>query len=179
MKRVTLYFLFGTLLGIFAGCTTMSTRSMAPLETVPFVDLPRFMGDWYVHGYTPILVDGDAYNSLEQYAMNADGTIAVTYSFNDGGFDGERKTYTPKGFIRNTETNAEWGMQFIWPFKATYLVIYLDDTYQTTIIGVPNRRYAWIMSRTPQMDDPTYASLLIFLQERGYDTTEIQRVQHG
>jgi len=178
MRRLFLLFFAGILFGLIAGCTTMNLSSQPPLETVPQVDLPRFMGDWYVHGYTPILVDKDAHNATETYALNSDGTISTTYRFRQGGFDGEEKVYTPKGFVHNTLTNAEWRMQFLWPFKAAYLIIYLDANYESTIIGVPNRNHAWIMSRSPQMDDATYADHLIFLKERGYDTTKIQRVPH-
>lgn len=53
--------------------------------------------------------------------------MATTFTFRQGGFDGERKVYTPTGFVRDRESNAVWGMQFIWPFKADFRIVYLDE----------------------------------------------------
>lgn len=106
------------------------------------VDLNRFMGDWYVHGNIPVFIEKDAYNAKESYELAEDGTIPTTFTFNKGALDGPLKTYSPKGFVYNKETNAEWRMRFIWPFKASYLITYLSDDFETVIIGVPSRKYA-------------------------------------
>ncbi|MCV6605784.1 MAG: lipocalin family protein, partial [Porticoccaceae bacterium] len=75
----------------------------------------------------------------------------------------------------DTATNAEWRMQFFWPLKADYVVMYLSEDYQQTIIAHPNRRYAWIMQRTPLMSDDTYSQLLDKLQAAGYERSMIKR----
>jgi len=67
-------------------------------------------------------------------------------------------------------------MQFLWPFKAAYLVLYLNDTYETTIVGVPSRKYVWIMARTPVIADEKYRELVAFLDRVGYDTSKLQKV---
>ena len=84
-----------------------------PMETVPYVDLERFMGDWYVVANILTSLEKGAHNALESYAMNPDGTVATTFSFNEDGFDGPRKIYRPKGLILDKKTNARWGMQFV------------------------------------------------------------------
>ena len=121
-------------------------------------DLPRFMGDWYVIANIPTFLEKDAYNPVESYALNEDGTIATTFTFNDGSFEGEEKVYHPQGFIRNSDTNAEWGMQFLWPIKADYRIVYLDEDYQYTVIGRNSRDYVWIMARNAQIPDQTTPS---------------------
>ena len=125
--------------------------SQPPMATVDKVDLQRFMGDWYVIANIPTFLEQGAHNPVESYALNADGTIATTFTFNADSFEGEKKIYHPKGFIRNTESNAEWGMQFIWPIKADYRIVYLDDDYQYTVIGRNSRDYVWIMARNAQI----------------------------
>jgi apolipoprotein D and lipocalin family protein len=102
--------------------------------------------------------------------------VATTFTFNRGSFDGPVRTFHPTGFIHDRETNAEWRMQFLWPFKAAFLVLYLDDTYETTIIGVPNRKYVWVMARTPTIPEEKYRDLVAFLESVGYDTAKLQRV---
>lgn len=146
------------------------------METVDYVDLQRFMGDWYVIASIPTFLEKDAYNAVENYEMNDDGTIATTFTYRDGGFDGEKKEFTPKGFIRDTESNAIWGMRFIWPIKADYRIVYLDEDYSKTIIGRQKRDYVWIMAREPQISEREYDMLLGVIGSLGYDTSKVQRV---
>ena len=134
------------------------------------------MGDWYVIANIPTFIETDAYNAIETYQMNDDGSIATTFTFRQGSPDGDRKQYKPTGFIVDQQSNALWDMQFIWPFKAEYRVIYLDDDYQTTIIGRSKRDYVWLMSRQPGMNENSYKSLLTFMESQGYDLDKVQKV---
>ena len=152
--------------------------SQPPMATVDKVDLQRFMGDWYVIANIPTFLEQGAHNPVESYALNADGTIATTFTFNADSFEGEKKIYHPKGFIRNTESNAEWGMQFIWPIKADYRIVYLDDDYQYTVIGRNSRDYVWIMARNAQIPDQIYGELRDFVIDLGYDPELLQKAPH-
>lgn len=152
-------------------CTIVTT-----LKTVPNVDIDRFMGDWYVIANIPTFIEKNAYSAVESYKMNDDGTIATTFTFHDGGFDGPVKTYHPHGFIRDRKSNAVWDMQFIWPIKAEYLIIYLNDDYTLTVIGRSKLDYVWIMSRLPAISDTDYRRIITFLTSVGYDTSKIQLV---
>ncbi len=134
------------------------------------------MGDWYVIGVIPTSPEKGAHNAVESYAMNADGTIATTFTFRKDGFDGELKEYHPKGFVTADPSNAVWRMQFVWPIKAEYLIVYLDDAYTTTVIARNKRDYTWIMSRTPTLPETEYQRLVDQLGEWGYDTSVIVRV---
>jgi len=147
-----------------------------PLETVDYVDLERFMGDWYVIANIPTFVEKGAHNAVESYRLDDDGTIATTFTFRKDGFDGKEKAYHPRGFVRDTVTNAEWGMQFVWPFKGDYRIIYLSEDYSTTIIGRNKRDYVWLMSRDPEMPESEYQEAVQFISDAGYDISELQRV---
>ena len=161
------------LAGVFAaGCA----GNQAPLETVDYVDLERFMGDWYVIANIPTFVEKGAHNAVETYAMNPDGTIGTTFVFRKDGFDGERKEHTPKGFVKNTETNAEWGMQFIWPIKADYRIVYLTEDYSQTVIARNKRDFVWVMARTPTIPEADYDRLTAMIADMGYDIGKLQKV---
>jgi len=134
------------------------------------------MGDWYVIANIPTFFEKGAHNAVESYALDDDGTIATTFTFKADGFDGEVKKYTPRGFIRDRETNAVWGMQFIWPVKAEYRIVYLAEDYSRTIIGRSKRDYVWLMARMPNIADDEYQSMVSLLAEQGYDVTRIQKV---
>ena len=157
-----------------AGCQTMK-----PIHTVENVDIKRFMGDWYVIASIPTFIEKEAYNAIESYSLDKDGTVATTFKFNKGSFDGPEKVYKPRGFIRDTESNAVWGMQFIWPFKAEYRIIFLTDDYSQTVIGRTKRDYVWIMARDREIAPADYEEILNFLREQDYDLTNLRRVPHG
>ncbi len=83
MKKVCLIYLFFSL-------TNCSANTMNKLQTVDYVDLNRFMGDWYVIANIPTWLEKGAHNALEQYYWNEDGYIDVTFSFNKDSFSGKK-----------------------------------------------------------------------------------------
>jgi apolipoprotein D and lipocalin family protein len=113
---------------------------------------------------------------VESYRLDTDGSIATTFTFRAGGFDGKPKRYTPRGFVRDRQSNAVWGMQFIWPIKADYRVVHLTPDYGATVIGRVQRDYVWIMARTPQIDPALLTELRQLVAAQGYDLTKLRLV---
>ena len=137
-----------------------SKVSWDPLQTVPYVDINRFMGDWYVIANIPTFIEKRATNAIESYKLNNKGEIETTFSFFQDSPSGKKKVYRPRGFIHNPQTNAEWRMQFVWPFKLPFLIIDLASDYSHTVIGVPNRKYVWIMAREHKMSERLYNKII-------------------
>ena len=158
------------LIAALFGCS-----SVEPLKPVDYVDLDRFMGDWYVIANIPTAIEKGAHNAVESYRLNSDGTVATTFTFRDGAFDGPRKEYHPRGFVRS-ESNAVWGMQFVWPIKADYRIVYLDEEYSVTVIGRNRRDYVWIMAREPSIPEAEYQRVVGLVEAMGYDISELERV---
>jgi apolipoprotein D and lipocalin family protein len=146
------------------------------MPTVAKVDLPRFMGKWYVIANIPTFIEKGAHNATEEYSLLSEQEIDTVFTFRADSFDGKEKKYNPRGFVVNRETNAEWRMQFIWPFKSEFLISYLNADYSQTIIARTDRDYVWIMARTPQISEADYNKMVAFLAANGYDTTKIQKV---
>ena len=166
-----------TLLTLSGAAVLSACQAAAPpLETIEYVDLERFMGDWYVIANIPTFIEKGAHNAVESYRLDDDGTIATTFTFRQDGFDGKEKSYHPRGFVRDTNSNAEWGMQFVWPIKGDYRIIYLSDDYSTTIIGRNKRDYVWLMARKPVMTEADYEQAVQFITAAGYDTAQLLRV---
>ncbi len=161
--------------GLLIAMTGCATRP-PEMPTVEHVDLPRFMGDWYVIANIPTAIERGAHNAVETYALADDGTIDTTFTYRADAFDGPLKTYTPRGFVLDRQSNARWGMRFIWPVKADYRIIHLDDGYTRTVIGRLKRDYVWIMARTPQIPEAEYRELLEVVAANGYDLDKIQMV---
>jgi apolipoprotein D and lipocalin family protein len=134
------------------------------------------MGDWYVIGVIPTAIERQAYNAVESYRLNPDGTIATTFRFREGAFDGPQKVYHPKGFVVDEVNHSTWGMRFVWPFKAEYLIADLDPDYTETIVARTARDYVWIMARTPTIPDDDYDRLRARVIELGYDPSKLRKV---
>jgi apolipoprotein D and lipocalin family protein len=157
-----------------AGCA--STR-LPPLATVPRLDLARYMGDWYVLAHIPASIERNAHAAIESYRLEPDGTIATTFTFREGGLDGEPKRYTPRGRVVDQRTNAHWDMKFFWFWPAQeFLVVHVDEAYTETIVGRTKRDYVWIMARTPALPDADYDRLVRRVGELGYDLSKLRRV---
>jgi apolipoprotein D and lipocalin family protein len=162
-----------------------STTDLPPLRGIQqSVDLQRFMGPWYVIASIPIDIpllpmfsEKGAHNGVESYALAADGSINTTYTFRRDSFDGPERVFTPRARVANPPLNSEWKMKFSWYVpEADYLILHLDPDYQRTVIGVPDRKYVWIMSRTPTMPDAEYDQLISGLRASGYNANRIERV---
>jgi len=165
------------LAGVVLLAVMLSACSSAPtIPTAKNVDLPRFMGDWYVIANIPTRFEVGAHNAIESYRIDTDGSIATTFTFRDGAIDGPENVMHPRGFVREGSGNAVWGMQFFWPIKAEYLIAYVDPAYTQTIIARSARDYVWIMARTPTLSADDYARLEQRVRELGYDMTQLQQV---
>ena len=159
---------------ILSGCSMNSIN----LKTVDKVNLEDFMGSWYVIAHIPTFIEKSAYNAVESYELNMDGTVATTFTFNKGSLDGPKKTYHPKGFIIEGTNNSEWGMQFLWPIKSQYKITYLDADYKTTVIARDALDYVWIMSRNKSIPDSLLVKIKRDIKEMGYDINLLRIVPH-
>ena len=169
LKRTSLLILT---CGLLAACAAKGPE----MKTVDSVDLERFMGDWYVIANIPTFLEKGAHNAVETYSLNDDGTIDTRFVFRADSFDGKEKNYNPKGFVREDGTNALWGMRFVWPIKADYRIVFLDEDYQRTVVARQKRDFVWIMARTPEISDEHYDEMLTFVESLGYDMSKIERV---
>lgn len=172
MNKTANYLAATAMLLILSACAARGPE----MKVVDYVDIDRFMGDWYVIANIPTFLEKGAYNAVESYELNDDGSIQTTFRFRKGGFDGERKEFNPRGFVTDTTSNAIWGMRFIWPIKADYRIVYLAEDYSQTVIARQKRDYIWIMARTPTIPEADLERLLKFAQSIGYDVDKIERV---
>ena len=162
------------MLSVMAGCAITPQKVSVPVA--PTIDLQRFMGPWYVIGVIPTFLEKDIYNAIESYELAPDGRVLTTFTFNQGGFDGPAKRMQPTGFVVPGSNNAVWGMQFVWPIKAEFVISHVDAQYTETIIARSARDYVWIMARTPTLDDQRYAALVGRVKAMGYDTSRLVKV---
>ena len=106
-----------------------------------------------------------------------DGSIATTFTFNEGSLDGPVKTYRPKGFVIPGTNNAIWGMQFIWPIKAQYKIAYLDEDYKITIVARDKLDYVWLMARTKTLPHDQMIRFRDMIEDMGYSLDNYREIE--
>ena len=154
-----------------------SCRQGPPIRMADRVNLDLFMGDWYVIANIPTFIEKGAHNAIESYSRKSEHVIDTRFTFNKDSFTGPKKEYNPTGFVVAEEpSNAEWKMQFLWPFKSEFIIVYVDPAYEYTIIGRTKRDYLWIMARKPQIDPRELENLINIAVAEGYDRQQIQQV---
>lgn len=160
-------------IGVLLSACASSPPTIPPVASV---DLPRFMGDWYVIANIPSLPEREAYNAVENYRLDDEQRIRTTFRFRKGGFDAPLKTMEPVGRVVPGTQNAVWEMQFVWPIQAEYVIVELAPDYSHTMIGRSKRDYLWIMARTPQLPEREYTALVERAKALGYDTSKLRKV---
>jgi len=159
---------------IFAA-TTIGER--ADLEVVPRVDLDRYVGRWYEIARLPNRFEKKCAGSVTAtYSLRADGKIEVVNRCRKS--SGDYTTATGKAKIVDKTTNAKLKVTFFWPFYGDYWILDLGDNYEYAVVGAPNRKYLWILSRNRQMDESLYRRLLAKMAARGFKTEQMIKTSH-
>ena len=148
-------------------------------KLVPKVDLEKYMGRWYVLAHSPNRIENEAYNSVEHYALRDDGDVDITFTFREGGFDGEEEVITQHGYVIDRDSNAEWRVSPFWPLKLPFLVIGLEaEEYRYTVIAGPNRDWLWIMARDTQLPAEDWKEIETLVRDQAFDFDSLRRVPH-
>ena len=160
-----------------AGCANSGTGSISkpPPQTMQ-VDLQRYQGTWYELARLPMFFQRNCVQSEAHYGLRDDGRIDVTNRCRDK--DGE--WIEAKGVAEpqvEGQTDKLWVRFDNWaskllPIKGDYWVIYHDEDYRVALVGHPEHKYLWLLSRTPEVDQDTRDKLLSVAREQGYVTSE-------
>lgn len=172
--RITRNLIVALALCFLAG--TASAASLPPIQPVPHVDLPRFMGKWYLIAAIPTSYGKNAYNAVQTYTLLPDGNIHTTFGFHEGGFDGPYKHIESTGYVRGHTGNAVWGIELFGPFKLQYIVAYLAPDYSQMIVARDKRDYVWMFARAPQVSPADYAALIARARAMDYYVSDLRKV---
>ena len=170
---------------MLSACTTLTpSRSTAAVpQSVNQLDLNRYVGTWYEIARLPMYFQRNCASDVTAtYSLNPSGSIKVDNRCNKA--DGSTIQSIGEATKAN-ETGSELkvtflpeGLRWLPLTKADYWVLALDDTYQHALVGTPNHKYLWVLSRTPSMDEAAYQSLLSTAKNQGYDIDKLQRTMH-
>ena len=88
---------------------------------------------------------------------------------------GKDRTSEGTAKVVDASTHAKLKVTFFWPFYGKYWIIGLGDEYEYAVVGEPSRRYLWILSRSPVMQDSVYQKILHQLTANGYEPRKLLR----
>jgi apolipoprotein D and lipocalin family protein len=172
-------------LGLMVLCLTLGAcagvDSRGDLPTVASVDLSRYAGTWYEIARLPMWFQRHCVDSKATYSSRPDGAIGVRNECvtDTGGIEQAEGVAT----VVDTKTNARLTVVFDNWFarlfgssrEGNYWILDLDPEYQTAMVGTPDRRFLWILSRPPQLDEVTYRRLVERAQQLGYPVLDLIR----
>jgi apolipoprotein D and lipocalin family protein len=153
------------------------------VTTVERVDLEKYAGKWYEYSRIPNSFQDDCMNNTTaDYHLREDGRIDVTNRCIDA--DGD--TIEAKGLAQvvDTETQSKLEVSFVRLlginlFWGDYWIIGLADDYRYAVIGVPSRKYGWILSREPQLSEEDLGTIRSILKIQGYDPADFLKSKNN
>ncbi len=161
-----------------AGCVTVPSDPTSDLhgQQLAPIDLPRYMGSWYNIAHIPYFAERGYVASISEWHLREDGAIDDLFIGRKGSFDAPLTRYHLVDRVVPGTGNARWTVELFWPLVFAQLTRYVDPDYQYTVLGYPDRSLAWILSRTPHIEESRYRQLLDIAAKQGYDTTLFRRV---
>ena len=140
------------------------------LDVISHVELEKYLGKWYEIAHLPAKFQEGCDETTATYTLLKDGNISV---LNQCTKNGKMKQAKGKAKIVDKNSNAKLKVTFFWPFYGDYWIIKLGDEYDYSVVGTPDRKYLWILSRTPQMDDKLYSQLIEYAKSKGFDVNKV------
>ena len=157
-----------------AACATPSMP--AAVKDTP-IDLQRYMGKWYVIANIPYFAERGNVASVDHYSLRDDDTIDVRFTYRTG-FSQPLKTTDSVATVQPGTGNRLWSQRFFHVVPAKYRILEVADDYSWALVDYPGREMAWILARSPDMDDAQYQQLLGKLRGFDVNSDKLWRVPH-
>ena len=154
----------------------MAKEKHGTLEVVLHVELEKYLGKWYEIAHLPARFQEGCTDTTATYALSEDGSISV---LNECVKNGKMKRAKGRAKVVDKRSGAKLKVTFFWPFYGDYWIIDLGRDYDYAVVGTPNRKYLWILSRTPQMDDKLFSELVESVKSKGFDANSLIKTSHG
>ena len=180
MLRIFIFIVVATIISIQNSFG--QNKDFPQLVTVNQVDLAKYVGLWYEIAKIPnSFQDQCAYGTTAEYRLLEDGDIMVInkcYKKN-----GEEDAAEGLAKVVDKKTNSKLEVSFFSilgfrPFWGDYWIIGLDDNYQWAVVGSPNRKYGWILSRTPTLPEDTMQHIFSILKDQNYNPDNFEMTMH-
>jgi len=161
-------------LGLAAAAALAVRAHETPLETVNYVDLKKYLGTWFEIAAFPQPFEKGCSCTSATYGLHKDGSIIIkNRCINNNGL----KVTEGRATVKDKGVNSKLDVQFFWPFKGKHWIIDLAKDYSYAVVGHPNRKQLWILSRRPTLDDQTYNQVLVRAANKGFDIRRLVKTE--
>lgn len=144
------------------------------LTTVPYVDLKKYSGKWHEIASFPQRFQKRCTGTTAEYTLSNKGYMIIENRCNKDSSNGKQSHIKGKAFVVQNSGNAKLNVQFFWPFEGKYWIIDLAEDYSYAVVGHPDKKYLWILSRTPTINDNIYQQIISRVKEKGFDISKIK-----
>ncbi|MEN3941040.1 lipocalin family protein [Prosthecobacter sp. SYSU 5D2] len=166
------------LAGLAFGLASCTSHRNPPLQTATQVDIARYTGHWYELFRLPNSFQRDDSKAEAQYKLQADGTVLVVNT--ETRPDKERVTVTGTATVVPDGRNSRFRVRFEGPAalapvpeEGNYWIIKLAPDYSTALVGTPDRKFLWLLSRRPKISAELRSSYEAEAQRLGFDTSKL------
>lgn len=143
------------------------------------VDLERYLGKWYDIAHLPASFQKGCYNTTALYTLQEDGSIKVENTCNMDSIHGKEEKAEGIAWVIDKETNSKLKVEFLWPFKGDYWILDVGMDYEYALVGEPSRKYLWILSREPHLEESIMKMLIDRANEEGFATNNLIMTKHA
>lgn len=164
---------------ISLSCCSADKRSANPPPTAAQVDISRYSGRWHEIARLPAPFQKDNESAIADYGKNADGTIsvhniAVRADGTQRGIKGYAKVLNPPANTKlAVRFNTWFGPLIPIPKEGNYWIFHVDSNYQEAIVGTPDRKYLWLLARTPEISSQRKAALISRAKTLEFDVARL------
>ena len=147
------------------------------------LDVERYMGLWYSIASIPTTFErACAQGTTAEYHLLEDGRIEVTNSCLRA--DGSVFTAVGRAWVPDASEPAKLKVSFVrlfnrWFFPGDYWVLDLASDYGYAVVGHPQRKFGWILSRSPELPEETLGGIFERLEAQGYDRNDFLRIDQS
>ncbi|WP_228702698.1 lipocalin family protein [Faucicola boevrei] len=160
--------------------TSQSIEQTAKPQAVESLNVQRYVGQWYEIARLPMFFQNKCASDVKaNYQLQDDGSIQVVNQCKTK--TGETMQAVGKA-VSDNGSSSQLLVTFMpkwlrWlPFgKAGYWVLALDNEYRYALVGTPNQKYLWLLSRTPTMPNDVYQNYVNIAKTQGYDVSKLQK----
>ena len=141
------------------------------------IELKKYAGTWYSLYSIPTIFDKGSRETTTRYTLNSEGYYDVLTTYKK---PGDESVYSRKSKMFPSEKgqNGELKAQFIWPIKVDYWIIELADDYSYVVVGHPEHKFLFIMSRSQKMPKNTYDEIVARCKAKGYEVSKLTSQLH-
>jgi apolipoprotein D and lipocalin family protein len=160
---------------LLSGCIPAARPKGPPPTVVPRVDLARYAGDWYEIAKYPNRFQRGCDGATATYTLRPDGRVDVVNRCTEDGPERRERTVRGVAKVVDPATGAKLSVTFFWPFSGDYWILGLGDDYGYAVVGSPDRRFLWILSRNPEMPEALWGRVLEEVRRQGFDPGRLVR----